>query len=712
MQYTFSTPIEYVPHVGPALQKRLKTLKINTLGDLIFYFPKYYQDYSKIQRIDSVKINENICIQGKILEIEEEKSWKKRMSVTKAIIQDETASIQAVWFNQPYIVKNLQKDDVAIFAGKIAIGRNSVYLSAPTFEKVSNKENIHLGKIAGVYGETKGITSRWIRFILKPMLDNLKDKIPETLPTSIIEKHNLLSFREALYQVHFPSSLEKTEKAQERFSFENIFMITLFGAKKKSENEKEIAPMVPIRKEVVDRFLDDLPFKLTREQEKSGWQIIKDMSRGYPMNRLLQGDVGSGKTVVSVMATINTIKNKHQVVLMAPTEILAKQHFKTFFNILKGYNINIGLLTGKEDKYYSKKLKNDTIEISRAKLLEKTANGEIDVLIGTHALIAASTKKKTSKKESKVLFDNLGLVVVDEQHRFGVKQRASLCRKQKDKIPHLLSMTATPIPRSLALTIWGDLDLSTIMEMPKGRKPIITRIVTENNRQKAYDFIESQVSEGKQIFVICPRIESDDEKKEVILEMKNVKEEYEKLSEKVFPKLRIGMLHGKMPPKEKEKIMKDFRLKKFDILVSTSVIEVGIDIPNASVIMIEGADRFGLAQLHQFRGRVGRGEYQSYCFLLTDSGTSKTSQRLRAMVKYDNGFKLSEMDLKIRGPGDFFGVKQWGIPDFAMNALKDPKIIEKIKESADEIIEKDPNLDQFPALKKRLESFSERVHLE
>jgi ATP-dependent DNA helicase RecG len=426
------------------------------------------------------------------------------------------------------------------------------------------------------------------------------------------------------------------------------------------------------------------------------------------MNRLLQGDVGSGKTVVSVMAAINTIKNKSQVVLMAPTEILAKQHFKTFFELLKEYNINIGLLTGKEDKYYSKKLKSDTIEISRAKMMEKTENGEIDILIGTHALIAPGTKKS---KGARILFNNLGLVVVDEQHRFGVKQRASLCKKQKDKIPHLLSMTATPIPRSLALTIWGDLDLSTILEMPKGRKTIITEIVTELERQKTYNFIRKEIEKGRQIFVICPRIEAN-EKESLAAEMKNVKDEYERLSERIFPDLKIEMLHGKMTPKEKEKIMKNFKLKKFDILVSTSVIEVGIDIPNASVIMIEGADRFGLAQLHQFRGRVGRGEHQSYCFLFTDSNSKKTGQRLQAMKKYDSGFKLSEMDLKIRGPGDFFGVKQWGIPDFAMNALKDAKKIEEIKETADEIIEKDPLLKKYPNLKKRLEVFAERIHLE
>lgn len=705
---TFSTPIAEVPRIGPIHAKRFKNLKINTLGELIFYFPKYYQDYSNIRKIADVKINEEICVKGKVIDIEEEKSWKKKMTITKAVIQDETAAVQIVWFNQPYIAKNLKKGDEIIAVGKMVISKNYLYMSSTSFEKVNEGEGLHLGKVSAVYGETRGVTSRWIRYILSSTINQITSRLPETLPDEIIKKHDLLPLREAVHQIHFPSSLELAEKAQMRFCFENIFMITLFSAKKKIENEQETAPAIPINEVAVKRFLDNLPFDMTKDQEKSGWQVLKDMTKSYPMNRLLQGDVGSGKTVVSVMAAINTIKNKSQVVLMAPTEILAKQHFKTFFELLKEYNINIGLLTGKEDKYYSKKLKSDTIEISRAKMMEKTENGEIDILIGTHALIAPGTKKS---KGARILFNNLGLVVVDEQHRFGVKQRASLCKKQKDKIPHLLSMTATPIPRSLALTIWGDLDLSTILEMPKGRKTIITEIVTELERQKTYNFIRKEIEKGRQIFVICPRIEAN-EKENLAAEMKNVKDEYERLSERIFPDLKIEMLHGKMTPKEKEKIMKDFKLKKFNILVSTSVIEVGIDIPNASVIMIEGADRFGLAQLHQFRGRVGRGEHQSYCFLFTDSNSKKTGQRLQAMKKYDSGFKLSEMDLKIRGPGDFFGVKQWGIPDFAMNALKDAKKIEEIKETADEIIEDDPSLKKYPNLKKRLEVFAERIHLE
>lgn len=705
----FTTPIEQVPGVGPSYGKRFKKLKINNLGGLIFYFPKYYQDYSNIKNIASVKINESVCVRGKVLEIEEEKSWKKKMTITKAVLQDETAAIQVVWFNQPYVSRSLKKDDIVIVVGKTIINRNYLYLSASSFEKVNDKESLHLGKISAVYAETKGVTSKWIRYILSKSIGSIINRLPETLPDEVIKNHNLLSLREALHQIHFPDSLEMAEKAKMRFSFESVFMITLFTAKRKMENMNETAIPIEIKKDVVDRFINGIPFELTKDQHKSSFQVLKDMNKTYPMNRLLQGDVGSGKTVVSVLASINTVKNKSQVVLMAPTEILAKQHFKTFFELLKDYNINIGLLTGKEDKYYSKKLKNDTIEISRKKIMEKTENGEIDILIGTHALIAPGKKKVGTDR---VLFRNLGLVIVDEQHRFGVKQRASLCKKQKDKIPHLLSMTATPIPRSLALTIWGDLDLSTIIEMPKGRKTVKTEIITEIERQKTYEFVKKEIIKGRQVFVICPRIEANEKENFIALEMKNVKDEYEKLSSRIYPEFRIEMLHGKMTSKEKEKIMKDFKLKKFDILVSTSVIEVGIDIPNASVIIIEGSDRFGLAQLHQFRGRVGRGEHQSYCFLFTDSNSKKTGQRLQAMKKFSSGFKLSEMDLKIRGPGDFFGIKQWGIPDFAMNALKEPKKVSEIKETADQIITKDPNLNNYPKLKQRLEALAGKIHLE
>ena len=697
--------IETIPHIGPVFSKRLKKLKIKTLADLLFNFPKNYKDFSKISDIKDIKINQENCVKGKIIDIETKKTWIKKMIVVTALVQDNTGSIEVVWFNQSYIVNNLKKDDEVILAGKAVIKNNHIYLYSPTYEKIKDTETKHAGRIIPIYAETKGLTSKYFRYIINPILKQITNKIPETLPEEIITKHNLLSLKDALYQIHFPDSLELAKRAKQRFSFENIFFISLFSSKKKIENQKETAPQILINKQVIDRFISSLPFQLTKDQEKASFDILKDLEKNYPMNRLLQGDVGSGKTVVAVLASINAVKDKKQVVLMSPTEILTKQHFKTFFNLLKDFNINIGLLTGKEDKYYSKKLKSDTIEISRQKILEKTQKGEIDILIGTQALIAP--KKKT--KEKKIVFKNLGLVIVDEQHRFGVRQRAALLEKENNKIPHLLSMTATPIPRSLALTLWGDLDLSLITELPKGRKKIITKIVTEKERLKMYQFIKDEIKKGGQAFVVCPRIEANEDEN---IEIKTVEEEYEKLSKEVFPKLRIEMLHGKMTPKEKEKIMKNFKLKKFDILVSTSVIEVGIDIPSATVMMIEGADRFGLSQLHQFRGRVGRSDIQSYCFLLTSSPSATTRERLKAMIKYDNGFKLSEIDLKLRGPGDFFGVKQWGLPDFAMSSLQDENIVKKIKETAQEILQKDSELESYPTLKKRLEVFEEKIHLE
>lgn len=701
-------PVENVPRVGPIFAKKLKKMKINTLADLLFNFPKSYKDFSNVSFIKNIKINEENCLKGKIIDIGLEKTWVKKMSIITALIQDETASIQAIWFNQPYLMNILKKGDEVLLAGKVIIKNGRIIVSSPVYEKVSSQETTHLGRVVPVYQESKGLTSRYFRYVLKPILKNLAEKIPETLPEEIRKEYNLLELKEALYQIHFPDSMKMAQKARERFSFENIFFISLFSCKKRVENQKEKAPRIPINQQIIDRFIASLPFELTKSQKGASKEILKDMDKTWPMNRLLQGDVGSGKTVVAVLAAINAVKNKNQVVLMAPTEILTKQHFKTFFNFLKNFNINIGLLTGKEDKYYSKKLKSDTIEISREKILEKTLKGEIDILIGTQALIAPEKKKKNKRK---LLFKNLGLVIVDEQHRFGVKQRAALSAKNQEKIPHLLSMTATPIPRSLALTLWGDLDLSVITQLPKGRRKIITKIVTEKNRKETYQFIEKEIKKGGQAFVICPRIEANNEEDEKA-EIKTVEREYEKLSQRIFPNLKIEMLHGKMSAKEKEKKMKDFRAKKFDILVSTSVVEVGIDIPNATIMMIEGADRFGLAQLHQFRGRVGRSNLQSYCFLLTESKNPATRERLKAMIKYDNGFKLSEIDLKLRGPGDFFGVKQWGLPDFTMALIKDVEMVEKTRKTAEKILKKDPELETYPILKKRLEAFEEKIHLE
>jgi len=468
-------------------------------------------------------------------------------------------------------------------------------------------------------------------------------------------------------------------------------------------------------------FVKNLPFTLTKAQKKSAWEILKDLEKERPMNRLLEGDVGSGKTIVAVIAALNVIKSGFQVALMVPTEILAQQHFQKISKILEKEKIKIGLITGKENKI---KFKKEILKVPREKLLGKTKEGEINFLIGTHALI-----------QEGICFKKLALVILDEQHRFGIEQRASLVvrgstriatlKDAEIKIPHFLSMTATPIPRTLSLTIYGDLDLSLINEMPKERKKIVTKVVSPENRKKAYNFIRQEVKKGRQVFVICPRIEpakisnenlggQASKEKEIMswAEVKAVKEEYQKLTKSIFPDLKVEMLHGKMSSEEKEKIMKDFANKKIDILVSTSVVEVGIDIPNATVMMIEGAERFGLSQLHQFRGRVGRGAYQSFCFLFTDSPARKTRERLKALISSENGFELAEEDLKIRGPGDFIGQRQWGIPDLAMSSLKDIFLVEKTKKTAKEILEEDPELKKYPLLKERLERFQEKIHLE
>jgi ATP-dependent DNA helicase RecG len=705
-----SLPIEKIPRIGPVYQKRLKRLGIKTIRDLFFHFPHRYEDFSKIIPISEIKLNETVCLKGRVLEIENTRTWKRRMILTKAIVEDKTGAIKIVWFNKPYVTKILKKGDEVSLVGKVSFGKEGVYLTNPVYEKISeNSDFIHTSRIVPIYPETEGLSSRWLRYILRPLLFRLKEEIEDPLPEKIRNNYKLLPFKKAIWQIHFPDSLELAKKAQERFSFEEIFFISLFSLRERFIISKEKSLAIPINLSLIQDFVKSLPFKLTDAQRKSSWQILKDIEKPRPMNRLLEGDVGSGKTVVATIAALNVAKSGWQVAIMAPTEILAKQHFQGVSQLLENFKLGIALLTGKEDKIRSKKLKNEVLEISRKRLLEKTGKGEIDILIGTHALI-----------QDKVRFGKLALVVVDEQHRFGVEQRARLCQEKsygKRLIPHLLSMTATPIPRTLALTIYGDLDLSLLDELPKGRKKIITKVIDPEMRNEAYEFIRKEVKKGRQVFVICPRIEAPNgEKKESDItnwtEAKAVKEEYEKLSKKVFPDLKVGMLHGKMKTKEKEKIMKELKNKKIDILVSTSVVEVGIDIPNATVMMIEGAERFGLSQLHQFRGRVGRSRYQSYCFLFTDSSAKKTKARLKALLTSKNSFELAEKDLKIRGPGDFLGTRQWGIADMVMDSLRDVFLIEKTRQAAKEILEEGPSLKKYPLIRERIDSFRQKVHLE
>ena len=697
-----SSNISAIPKIGPVYAKRLKKLGIKTAGDLLFYFPKRYIDFSEIKKIADLKINETACIKGTIEKIENQTTFKKRLSITKAIVKDESGIISVTWFNQPYLIKSLRQNDKVCLAGKISISKEGAYLSSPTYEKISGSELKHTGRLVPVYTETRGISSRWLRYIIKPLLEKLGGKIPETLPQEIIKKQGLLLLKEALLQVHFPKNQKTAQRAKKRFAFEELFLLELFVLSKKAKTADFNAPAIPIALEKIQQFIKDLPFDLTKAQKKVSWQILKDLEQKKPMSRLLQGDVGSGKTVIASLAALNVIKNGYQVAFMAPTEILSKQHFRTLAEFFKKAKINIGLLTSKTDKFISKKLEKQAIEISRKKLLEKTLAGKIDILIGTHSLI-----------QDKVKFNNLGFVVLDEQHRFGVEQRAKLCKKENGLIPHLLSMTATPIPRSLALTIYGDLDLSLIDEMPKGKRIVETKLIPEKERNKAYKLVEKEIKKGNQAFVICPRIDKKEENEEHSwAEVKTVKQEFENLSKKVFPRFKLAMLHGKMATTEKSQIMKDFQKGKINILVSTSVIEVGIDIPKATIMIIEGAERFGLAQLHQFRGRIGRSGDKAYCFLFYNSNSQKSKARLRALVKIQNGLELAERDLKIRGPGQFLGTKQWGLPDIAMNALDDLSLVEQARQEARKILENDPELKKNPILKRRVKKFQEKTHLE
>ncbi len=753
------TPLIQIKGIGLKFLKRFEKLGIHTVRDLLWHFPTRYEDFSQIYPIADLEPGQQATIQAVVQEISIRRSFRKKMVIVEALVADETGSVRAIWFNQPFVRNILREGRLANFAGKVSLSDNELYLSSPTYELIGNHETTHTGRLVPVYPETRGLTSKGIRFVVKPLLKSL-ERIQEWIPKDILRSESFPEIQTALFDIHFPEKIEDALKAKNRFAFENLFLLQLFNLQQKLKLTKENAPGITTDIENFKKILEALPFTLTVSQKQSLWEIIQDLEKPTPMNRLLQGDVGSGKTVVAALAALSVAEHGYQSAFMAPTEVLAHQHFvtlkKLFKNVSRENQVPIGLLTSASAKAV---YENDVeADMKKKTLLEHIKRGEIKIVIGTHALIQKS-----------VAFKNLGLVIVDEQHRFGVEQRAVLLRQQgtderskeafggaeslvlirqpaervsaprsrrvaaagADKtpvlrnahlqtIPHFLSMSATPIPRTLMLTVFGDLDISTINELPSGRRNIITKIVDPENRMKAYAFIRGEVQKGRQAFVICPRIEKEESLKTAAygtnnfkkLELKSVKEEYEKLSQKIFPDLRVAMLHGQLKPKEKEKIMDDFKNRKTDILVSTSVIEVGVDIPNATVMMIEGSDRFGLAQLYQFRGRVGRGEHQSYCLLFTDSPLKKTNERLKAILEAKNGFELAEKDLEIRGPGQFLGKEQTGLPDLAMRGLQNIELIKSSRDSAIGIIKKDPTLKRHPLLKEKLFQFQKTIHLE
>jgi len=907
MAFFVNTPIEHISRIDRRIVPALKRLGIKTVRDLLFHFPSRYDDFSNEKDIAGVFPGETVTVRGVIEKISVHRTFRKRMALTEAVVRDETGKIKVVWFNQPFLAKNLKEGFLVRLSGKVAKGPGGVYLQNPSYERVGERaihpvrsqprrdvgaddalvypvrdeisngvgrtsNGIHTGGLVAVYPETQGITSRWLRYLVSNFI-KLRQNLADPIPLDILKRNNLPWLSEALFLIHFPKTKEEARAAERRFVFEDLLMIQLRALQERSRLKEKRAPEIPLDIPLVKKFVTSLPFALTDAQRRSLWEIANDLVKPSPMNRLLEGDVGSGKTVVAAAAALLTVKAGYRAVFMAPTEILARQHFATLGKLLKPFSMSLGFRTG----------------------TEKRAT-DSDVVVGTHALI-----------QKGISFENLGLVVVDEQHRFGVNQRQALVRghtrteetrtdadelhgyllnegiatgrdkllyeditykirgsvfQVKDEIglghkesvyqkalaeafriaglrftqekridvffrgkkvgiyqpdfiiedqvlielkalpfvgstelkqiwqyakgspyklallinfgpqgvaiermvydtarspresaieksprtsalwiPHFLSMSATPIPRTLALSIYGDLDLSILDEMPKSRKPVATEIVEPAKRESTYQFIREEVKKGRQVFVICPRIETPSTNNESVTnirmselqkriwEVKAVKEEYQKLSTNIFPDLKVAMLHGKMPAKShtafrrvrrnaqalggksKEEVMKDFRDGKIDILVSTSVVEVGVDIPNASVMMIEGAERFGLAQLHQFRGRVGRGAEQSYCFLFpTEDGAA--SRRLRAVRDAKSGFELAEKDLEIRGPGNMFGVEQSGFSQHALKGIMDAELVRAVRREAIELLRADPGLRNNSTLAQRIKEMESEVHWE
>lgn len=687
---TLKTPIEAAPHVGPKTAERLKKLDIHYVRDLLSHWPYRYEDFRTITPIDSVMPGMSATVRGVIILIANRRSYKRRMIVTQALIKDDTGTAKILWFNQGYLTKTLQPGDEILVAGKTSEQPGITLFPSPAFEKVKDDQT-HVGRLVPMYHTTERVSQRMLRYILKELVP-LMQKLPEYLPAELITAHHLPSLAEAYVQMHFPTDEKTLAAARRRLQFDELLLIHLHVLQNRRSLDQAAAQPLVDTKQQLEQLQSSLPYSLTEPQQRSLDEIIADLAKERPMNRLLEGDVGSGKTVVAALASAVAISAGSQVAFMAPTEVLALQHYKTLQKLL-GSERTIALWT-RGYRFVSDK----NGSITKATIAKRMAAGTINLVVGTHALI-----------QEAVTFQNLHFAIIDEQHRFGVNMRKAIRDKgsHPELTPHLLSMTATPIPRTLALTLYGDLDISLIDALPGGRKKIETEIIDQRHRDKAYAFINEQVAAGRQIFVICPLIEFSDK-----LGYRSVTTEFERLRTTVFPDLRIGMLHGKMKTEEKEQVITAMAKHEIDILVATSVIEVGIDIPNATVMMIEGADRFGLAQLHQFRGRVGRSEHQSYCLLFTESTSEQTIQRLRALTESADGFALAEKDLELRGPGELYGTRQSGEPDVMLANLLNAPLLKETKDAAEQLLRNDPTLAAQPKLQTRLRAYTQTIHWE
>ncbi len=678
-QVHLDTPIRYVKSVGPKRAEQLAKLDINTVHDLVLYFPFRHQDYSKVKKISNIQAGETVTLIGQIKQISTNYTQSQQQrTIQKATLTDSSGELNLIWFNQPYLKKALNPPILLAVSGEAKAKGNQIQLIHPDYEilakgkralslKSEDPETINTGRLVPVYQTTAGVTNKYLRKIIYRVLPQINKELKEFLPSSIKNKHQLVSRRQAVEKIHFPGSEKELRLAEKRLAFDEMFLLQLNQLQQKQNwQQKHPSPEINVNHNLLKKFIDQLPFDLTSAQNRALTEILNDLEKNKAMNRLLQGDVGSGKTVVAAAAILATAKNDYQNLFMAPTEILAQQHYRNLSRLLKPFDIKPTLITSSH---------------------HPQSTNHQPLIIGTHALLHQEK------------FGNVGFVVIDEQHRFGVSQRAKLTKNKEKNYPHTLTMTATPIPRTISLTAYGNLDVSRLDELPPGRKPVKTHLIPQNKRKDCYQWVKKQINNKTiQAFIICPLVEES----ETLQSVKSAAEEYQRLQENIFPHLNLGLVHGRMKADEKEAVLNKMHQGEIDILVATPVVEVGIDIANTNIMIIESAQRFGLAQLHQLRGRIGRGGEQAFCFLFADRLTKKAKKRLTAMEKINNGLELARIDLKMRGPGEIYGTKQHGFPDFKVASYTDLKLIQTTRRIAQKLLDQDPELQNYPQLKRKM----------